>query len=262
MVIWRAQLKFKPVGNAITIPKSKINFNNYNLWFDEKNGAVMCEVSMELDTEDEKQVQEIIAKVIEDDLLPLLTLTAGCSFEYDLNYVLLEKPNGVNISRTLKVDIETSIFIFTTVDTETFVESLKKFEESIKRLDKKEKDWLIRALKFWSRGIIDRDHVNKFINYYIAFELLVRYVLKKEITIDIIKELENKFSIKLTFDNYPVNRIRAAILHGRYKDKLVADTAIEIVRRNVDQFGGSIFTLATCLLEESLCESKSKESSS
>jgi len=98
---------------------------------------------------------------------------------------------------------------------------------------------LIRALKYIRRGLFEEDHVDKFLNCYIAFELLAAAV-KRYGKKGWIANFCSSYGIKCEFGGNKVNEIRAALVHPETK-KLSKEQAEELARAYAGEFCKEVF---------------------
>jgi hypothetical protein len=116
-------------------------------------------------------------------------------------------------------------------------DSIRKIEEVLRQ------DYapgeLVRALKYVRRGLFEEDHVDKFLNCFIAFELLAAAV-KRYGGEGWITNFCSSYGIKCEFGGYKVNEIRAALLHPEAK-KLSKERAEELARAYAGEFCKEVF---------------------
>jgi len=174
-------------------------------------------------------------KIIEEELLPPLILSTECGYDFNPNDMQLRSEDHGVISNIVVVRVVRP----TMVDAHTLKNKIDEYINKITNLSEEKRSWLLKALRFWNRGSTEPDNIDKFIDYYIAFEIFVNRVIGGKP----IHELEQQYNIKLTFNGYQVNIIRAAILHGSHKKKLLIDEAIKIADKHVEEFGKNLWLL-------------------
>ena len=122
-------------------------------------------------------------------------------------------------------------------------DSIRKIEEVLRQ------DYapgeLVRALKYIRRGLFEEDHVDKFLNCYIAFELLAAAV-KLHGGEGWITNFCSSYGIKCEFGGYKVNEIRAALVHPKMEKKekgkeLSKEQAEELARAYAGEFCNEVF---------------------
>jgi hypothetical protein len=128
-------------------------------------------------------------------------------------------------------------------------DSMRKIEEVLKQ------DYapgeLIRALKYIRRGLFEEDHVDKFLNCYIAFELLAAAV-KRYGGEGWITNFCSSYGIRCEFGGYKVNDIRAALLHPEAK-KLSKEQAEELARAYAGEFCNEVFAALRRIMQRKNC---------
>jgi len=128
-------------------------------------------------------------------------------------------------------------------------DSMRKIEEVLRQ------DYapgeLVRAFKYIRRGLFEEDHVDKFLNCYIAFELLAaaveRYGGEGWIT-----KFCSSYGIRCEFGGYKVNDIRAALLHPEAK-KLSKEQAEELTRAHAGEFCNEVFAALRRIMQRKNC---------
>lgn len=128
-------------------------------------------------------------------------------------------------------------------------DSIRKIEEVLRQ------DYapgeLIRALKYIRRGLFEEDHVDKFLNCYIAFELLAAAV-KRYGEKGWIANFCSSYGIRCEFGGYKVNEIRAALLHPEAK-KLSKEQAEELARAYAGEFCNEVFAALRRIMQRKNC---------
>jgi hypothetical protein len=128
-------------------------------------------------------------------------------------------------------------------------DSMRKIEEVLKQ------DYapgeLIRALKYIRRGLFEEDHVDKFLNCYIAFELLAAAV-KRYGGEGWITNFCSSYGIRCEFGGYKVNEIRAALVHPEAK-KLSKEQAEELARAYAGEFCNEVFAALRRIVQRKNC---------
>lgn len=112
--------------------------------------------------------------------------------------------------------------------------------------DDDEKEFL-RAIKFYNRGLNEFDKIDKFINFFIAFEIIGKSLASNENAW--INEISSKFNVKYHYEEFPLSQIRAAIIHRKNKS-MDWHKAVEIVEKYVDAFGQDVSKLINIYLEK------------
>ena len=122
--------------------------------------------------------------------------------------------------------------------------------ERLNRIDSESKSVLFRAIKYWNRAMSDPDPIDRFINLYIAIELLAGKLVNKEYRENKwVNALYDKFGVNGIYEGYKIHTIRAALVH--YKNEhLSKDEAERIVREHVNEFSHEVFKLIKIYFEQ------------
>jgi len=128
-------------------------------------------------------------------------------------------------------------------------DSIRKIEEVLRQ------DYapgeLVRALKYIRRGLFEEDHVDKFLNCFIAFELLAAAV-KRYGGEGWVTNFCSSYGIRCEFGGYKVNEIRAALLHPEAK-KLSKEQAEELARAYAGEFCNEVFAALRRIMQRKNC---------
>jgi len=111
---------------------------------------------------------------------------------------------------------------------------------------------LLRAIKWWRKGDLEEDKVDKFLDYFISFEMLASikgYVNKYKYGEKWAEKFSNDYSITYKPDGKTtVNDIRGKILHARGPEK---EEAEKLANQYADSFGKEILKAIKRIIEES-----------
>ncbi len=110
---------------------------------------------------------------------------------------------------------------------------------------------LVRAFKYIRRGLFEEDHVDKFLNCFIAFELLAAAV-KRYGGEGWITNFCSSYGIRCEFGGYKVNDIRAALLHPEAKE-LKKEQAEELARAYAGEFCNEVFVALRRIMQRKNC---------
>jgi hypothetical protein len=128
-------------------------------------------------------------------------------------------------------------------------DSMRKIEEVLRQ------DYapgeLARALKYIRRGLFEDDHVDKFLNCFIAFELLAAAV-KRYGGEGWITNFCSSYGIRCEFGGYKVNDIRAALLHPK-TEELSKEQAEELARAHAGEFCNEVFAALKRIMQRKNC---------
>jgi len=111
-------------------------------------------------------------------------------------------------------------------------------------------DGLLRVVRWWALGDLDTDPVDKFLKFFIAFEMLASLIGYKGKSGDSwAEEFCNDYGLTCEFEGMRVNRIRNLIMHEPGKER---DQAEEIARKHADEFGREVLKAIWRALSEEL----------
>jgi len=111
-------------------------------------------------------------------------------------------------------------------------------------------DGLLRVIRWWALGDLDTDPVDKFLKFFIAFEMLASLIGYKGKSGDSwAEEFCNDYGLTCEFEGMRVNRIRNLIMHESGKER---DQAEEIARKHADEFGREVLKAIWRALSEEL----------
>ena len=132
-------------------------------------------------------------------------------------------------------------------------DSIRKIEEVLRQ------DYapgeLVRAWKYIRRGLFEEDHVDKFLNCYIAFELLAAAV-KRYGKKGWIANFCTSYGIRCEFGGHKVNEIRAALLHPKMEKKekeLDKEQAEELARAHAGEFCNEVLAALRRITQRRNC---------
>lgn len=253
---WAAHFYIKPVCTTIVKPSGEIALGEFKLAFDDSRGAFSGDASVELDITDCSEAKRILIDRIERELLPGLMLATGCGMEFDPDDIILSyegaDARGVIITSVIK----TSYKIQVGIASEAFTGELERYLYRIKGLNKLEQEWLLRALRFWNKGAVERDPIDKFIHFYVALEILAKRVLGfSDLNDRVINEIKKRCDVNLKYEiegkEWDIHRIRTHLLHGgatNSKDFKELDRAIEVANKISDKLGNGVLNLVKIFL--------------
>jgi hypothetical protein len=125
-----------------------------------------------------------------------------------------------------------------------------KLEELLKELDgwgEKSKD-LLRAVRWWGKGSLEKDKVDAFLDYYISFEILA-YIKNYKQCEDWVKRFSERYSITYKPDRRTaINDIRAGMLHE--PGPIQKDEAERLANQYADRFGEELLKAIKKIIEE------------
>ncbi len=111
-------------------------------------------------------------------------------------------------------------------------------------------DGLLRVVKWWVSGSLDEDPLDRFLKFFIAFEMLASLMGYKGKGGDSwAEEFCNDYGLTCEFEGMRVNRIRNLIMHEPGKER---DQAEEVARKHADEFGREVLKAMKRVIGEEL----------
>lgn len=134
--------------------------------------------------------------------------------------VIKNKGKNKKISLSLDVQIKPEVPIKKRYSKDKIKIKLKRLTNKIE----KHKDFL-RVIKWWSRGNLEEDDVDKFLNYFISFEMIASIKgYKSKYKDNWAKFFSEDYSITYKPDGkMTINQIRNKIMHEPGKEKEIAE---------------------------------------
>ena len=234
-----------------SIPQIKLSFEGSvkidDFELEEKEGKIAGKTSISIDSNDPALAKRQASNKIEE-LAMILTLIFGTAYEIDdLNVIhkpIIEKSEARQIVSVFDtVGVSENIVIIKKHSGEFLKEQYNIWRDRLHK--SRDKEHLIRALKWWRRGALDEDKVDRFLHYWITLEILAS-ILKK----DLKKEFEefcNEVGVTCKPDGqHSLKWIRNELLHGPGEDK---EKAEELAKKYADTFGNEIFRAIKKIVE-------------
>jgi hypothetical protein len=109
---------------------------------------------------------------------------------------------------------------------------------------------LLRIVKWWVSGSLDEDPLDRFLKFFIAFELLTSLKGYKGKFGDLwVEKFCVDYGLTCEFEGVRVNRVRNLIMHEPGKKR---EEAEEVARKHADEFGQEVFKAIRRALSEEL----------
>jgi hypothetical protein len=210
-----------------------------------QEGKIVGKTSISIDMDDpELAKRKAIDKI--EELVTILTLIFETAYEiYDLSVVhkpIIEKTeSGQKISIFDTIHIAEGVVVIKRTPKEIIEEQYNFWRDKLRKLE--EREVLIRALKWWRRGSLDEDKVDKFIHYFIVLELLASKYSQRNI-----EKFCNEYGIKYKPDERrSLKDIRNKLIHDISEGK---DVAGGWARKIADTLGYEIFQAIKKIIEK------------
>jgi hypothetical protein len=143
------------------------------------------------------------------------------------------------------------------------MELMNKLENALQNPDtNKRAEVLLRVIKWWVSGGLDEDPLDKFLKFFIVFEMLASLMKHKEKSKkgknkdheeksggSWVEEFCKKYGLACEFEGMRVNEVRNLIMHEPGEDR---DRAEEVARKHADEFGQEVLKAVWRVLSEEL----------
>jgi len=168
--------------------------------------------------------------------------------------------------------IQVSVGKAINLDKEILDEAVKlmdKLKDALQSSDPNKRrvvDGLLRVVKWWVSGSLDEDPLDRFLKFFVAFELLASLMGYKGKNKEKGKKGKNKdheeesggswveafckkYGLTCKFEGMRVNEVRNLIMHEPGEDR---DRAEEVARKHADEFGREVLKAIWWVLSEEL----------
>jgi hypothetical protein len=114
---------------------------------------------------------------------------------------------------------------------------------------------LLRVVKWWVSGGLDEDPLDRFLKFFIAFEMLASLMRYKEKNKGKchgdpwVEKFCNDYGLTCKFEGMRVNKVRNLIIHEPGEDR---ERAEEVARKHADEFGREVLKAIWRVLGEEL----------
>jgi hypothetical protein len=131
------------------------------------------------------------------------------------------------------------------------MELMDKLENALRNPStSKRAEELLRIVKWWVSGGLDEDPLDRFLKFFIAFEMLASLKGYKGKFGDLwVEKFCSDYGLTCEFDGVRVNRIRNLIMHEPSEDR---EQAEEIARKHADEFGQEVLKAIRKAMSEEL----------
>jgi hypothetical protein len=131
------------------------------------------------------------------------------------------------------------------------MELMDKLENALRNPStSKRAEELLRIVKWWVSGGLDEDPLDRFLKFFIAFEMLVSLKgYKGKFGGSWVEDFCNDYGLTCEFEGVRVNEVRNLIMHEPGEDR---DRAEEVARKHADEFGREVLKAVWRVLGEEL----------
>lgn len=186
---------------------------------------------------------EVLEKI--DTYISALSLTLGFGFViedlYVSGYQILDKEGKPEIQGSvgrrrfrlqLPFDIE-----------DRHREKFEKYFSLLSDINENYRSSILRAVKWWGRGTVETDQLDKFIDFYVALEILGGVFFPNESFTQRVKKICEKYELRCRFNSNHITGIRGALFHSGKKE--------ELAKLIADEFGKEVLKAIKAAIDES-----------
>ncbi|CAI1492366.1 protein of unknown function [Thermococcus nautili] len=251
MSSYKVTVVLEPAGNSSIAFKEPVMVDGITLRTDDpsQNHRPKIYAEFELKSEDGlPQIENYAYSEIEKRVLPIIIFLSKSPYRI----------KDIKIGRLPEIykrGTTTEVYLFDTIriTDEVYITKtlgnaqaeISSLLERLNRIDSESKSVLVRVIKYWNRAMGDPDPIDRFLNLYIALELLKGLSLRKEPSEkkrEWVNTLYEKYIFNGLYGGYKINYIRNALLH--YQKKVLSkEEAERIIEKHVDEFAREIFNL-------------------
>jgi hypothetical protein len=222
-----------------------------------RDGKVCGEVTMSV--ADPARIEQEVCREV-DRVALLLTLQSGEGFAVeDFRVRGAVRVSGGERGDTTEVRLEAHVVLkvreevliertarYTKERLERLVAELRELSSRLSKLGRGED--ILRAVRWWRKGYLEEDRVDRFLHYYIAFEILASVKGYKSRYKDWAKRFSEDYSITYRPDGKTsVRDIRSWLVHEPGQEK---DRAEELARQYADRFGAEVLRAIKRIIDE------------
>ncbi|NJE60540.1 hypothetical protein [Thermococcus sp. 21S7] len=249
MPSYKVTVVLEPTGNSSIAFNEPVMINGITLRTEDptRNPKPKIYAEFEFKSKDEPlQIKNYTYSEIEKKVLPIIIFLSKSP--YLIKDIKIERlPEIYKRGNTIEVHLFDTIHVKSEVHISmTFEDPQAKISsllERLNRIDPDSESVLVRAIKYWNRAMSDPDPIDRFLNLYIAIELLAGKLVNKEYRENKwVSALYDKFGVNGIYDGYKIHNIRAALVHYK-NDQLDKEEAERIIEKHVDEFAQEIFEL-------------------
>jgi len=222
-----------------------------------KNGAICGRMTISLEKDDYDLVEREALKELEK-LASILTLLFGTGLlieDMRMEHKPLIEYQGNVIKVTLFEAITVKVNVAFKEELKFFKEELSKIKAELEGLKEKINEWerkgkgVLKAIKWWRKGYLEEDGVDKFLDYFISFEMLASTKGYKKKYSNWAKMFSKDYSITYELNGKrTISWIRNAIMHEPGPEK---DEAEKLANQYADRFGKELLkAIKKIIIEE------------
>jgi hypothetical protein len=242
-----------------SIPQIKVEFegtvkvNDFEI--EAQEGKIIGKTSVLIDSNDLALAERLAIKKIEE-VASIFTLAFQTAYKIaDVNVIhkpIIEKTGSGQIVVSVfdRVRITDKDKVIKKTPKEIVEKQYYFWKDRLSRLDKEKRDILLRVLKWWRKGSLDEDNVDKFLHYFITLEMFVSLLTgKEEISKNEFEKVCKNIGVTFKPDNeHDIKWIRNKLMHSKREEK---EKAEELAEKYAIMLGDEIIRAIKKYVEES-----------
>jgi hypothetical protein len=221
-----------------------------------RDGKICGKMVISVESGDYNLARERAIKEVEK-LTAMLTIILGGGFTIE-DIRVEHRPIIESEGRVKKITVFDSIvpgkeevYMMKTFSRESLEDVKNKLKELTGKIGKlnRSMDYL-KAIKWWAKGDLEEDKVDKFLDYFISFEMLasLKGYSRKKYGKEWARKFSEKYSITYRLgERKPITDIRNKIMHAPGPEK---DEAEELAKQYADSFGRELLEAIKKILDE------------
>jgi len=241
-----------------SIPQTKDDFEGIvkidDFEIEAQGGKIVGRTSVSIDSNDPTLAERLAIKKLEE-LATIITLVLGTAYKV-VDISVVHKPIIEKTASGQIVTIFDQLWVAEQIQVikkpaKEFVEKQYYFwKDKLSRFDKEKRDILLRVLKWWRKGSLDEDNVDKFLHYFITLEMFVSLLTgKEEISKNEFEEVCKNIRVTFRPDNeHDIKWIRNKLVHSNREEK---EKAEELAEKYAIMLGDEIIRAIKKYVEDS-----------
>ena len=220
-----------------------------------RDGKICGKMVISIESGDYNLARERAIKEVEK-LTAMLTVILGEGFT--IEDIRVERRSIIESEGRVKkitvfdtIGVKEEVHVTKTFSKESSEDVKTKLKELTDKIDKLDRSMdYLRAIKWWAKGDLEEDKVDKFLDYFISFEILasLKCYSRKKYGNEWARKFSENYSITYRLgEKKPITDIRNKIMHVPGPEK---DEAEELAKQYADSFGRELLGAIKKILDE------------
>jgi len=183
-----------------------------------------------------------------------VTVGLGQTPEQMTGTPIIRMPITIQVSVSKAIDLDKGML-------DEAVKLMDKLKDALQSSDPNKRrvvDGLLRVVKWWVSGSLDEDPLDRFLKFFVAFELLVSLMgckgknkekSRKKNGGSWVEKFCSDYGLTCEFEGKRVNEVRNLIMHEPGEER---DRAEEVARKHADELGQEVLKAIRRALSEKL----------